>query len=134
MSSTMESYCQALGDDQEQWQRPVSFIWGGLWDLQKSVQDTPRPSSQHQGDVVAPERQRSTNKTQRQEIEGKGEGVGTRERGDMAREGEGYLSRSGRKNYLRLRRTWHIGKWQFIKGRGKISCWDKSLIVIRHVN
>ena len=35
---------------------------------------TPRPSSQHKGDLFAPEGQRAGNKRQRQEI--KGEGVG----------------------------------------------------------
>ena len=40
----------------------------------KLAQDLPRPSSQHKGDLFAPEGQRAGNKRQRQEIEDEGEG------------------------------------------------------------
>ena len=41
----------------------------------------PRPSSQHKGDLFAPEGQRAGNKRQRQEIEDEGEGEGKKGKG-----------------------------------------------------
>lgn len=76
---------------------------------------------QHKGDGFAPEQQRSANKRQRQEREGKREGEENKEEERKGeREGEGYLSWGGTKDFLR--RTWHIGKWQFIKVKGETPC------------
>jgi hypothetical protein len=69
-----------------------------------SAHDTPRPSSQHKGNLFAPERQR-------QEIEDEGEGKVV------------FVLEEQRKDYLWIKRTQIllIGKQQFKGKRGKLS-------------
>ena len=79
------------------------------------AQDTSTQSSQHKGDVFAPEGQRAGNKRQREEIEGEGEGK--KNKG----EGEGiFFAPEGQR--LERRQLWPIGKWQFIKGKRGNPC------------
>ena len=65
--------------------RNASPLLGKVW-----AQD-PKTSSQHKGDLFAPEGQRAGNKRQRQELEDEGEGEGNKE------EGGEYLSWRGTK-------------------------------------
>ena len=73
-------WCLVSGMSQEQNTKIDLEAEGTL----NSAQDTPRPSSQHKGDLFAPEGQRAGNKRQTQEIEDEGEG--------NKGEGKGYLS------------------------------------------
>lgn len=49
--------------------------------MKRLVSDIPRQSSQHKGDLLAPEEQRAANKKQRQEIEDEEEGEGNKAEG-----------------------------------------------------
>ena len=82
-----------------------------------------RTSSQHKEDCFAPEGQRAGNKRQIQEMEDEGEG-------------QGYLSPSGTKEclWIERRQPRTIGKWRFIKVKGKPCVRMKCLILNRLVN
>ena len=88
----------------------VFLPWGGV---RISIgPGLPRPSLQHKGDLLAPERQRAGTKRQRQEIKDKRQGEGNKGEGAKV-----YLSWSGTKDclWIESRQVWHIGKWQFVK-------------------
>jgi hypothetical protein len=111
------------------WLGCLEWLWALGADCKRwiSAQDPPRSSSQHKGDVVAPERQSAGNKSQRQDMREKGEGTrekgeGTREKGEWTRErGQGHLSQSREAQvclWIVRRQTWPLGKWQFMKIKG----------------
>lgn len=61
----------------------------------KTAHDTPRPSSQHKGDVLAPEGQRAGNRRQKQEPEDQEEGEGNKGEGKGVFVPEGQRTASG---------------------------------------
>jgi len=83
------------------------------------AQDTPRPSSQHKGNLFVPEGQRAGNKRQRQEIEDEGEGGRS-----QGRQGRNFCPGCGAKYCLWIERkqTWPTGKWRLIKVKEETPC------------
>jgi hypothetical protein len=73
--------------------------------------------------VLSSKGQRSGNKKQRQEIEDREKGRGTRQRG------QGYLPRYGAKDclWIERRQMWSTGKWQFIEVKRETLCLDEVL-------
>lgn len=84
--------------------------------IPESTQETPRPNSQHKGDLLAPEGQRAVNKRQKQE--------GEEENKRGKEEGERDISARGTKDcpWIERRQMWLICKWHFIKGKKETQC------------
>lgn len=64
--------------------------------MQRTAQDTPKPSSQHKGDLSTPEEQKAGNKGQRHRQETEDEGGGEKNKGregDICPEGQSTASR-----------------------------------------
>jgi hypothetical protein len=81
------------------------------------AQDTPRPISQDKRDVFAPEGQRAG-------IRDKDRIERTRKNGKGTRKAGKHICFGGTKGclWIKRRQMWHIGKWQFIKGKGETLC------------